>query len=83
MLGEQFDGGTVPDRVSLGQIFHGFHQRALAVHVARIGSSFSFLAAYAGKDWNGKNFGHEKFTYNPGMQVYLPMFQFSALIFDQ
>jgi len=65
MLREQFDRGTIADGIGLGKIFHGFDQRALPVHVTWIRGSLSLLAAYAGNDWNGKDFGHEKFTHCP------------------
>jgi hypothetical protein len=62
VFGEEFNRGAVANRISLGQVLHGFHQSSLAVHVAWIRGSFSSLATYAGKDWNRKNFGHEELT---------------------
>jgi hypothetical protein len=62
MLGEQLNRGTVGDRIGLCQILHGFDQAALAVNVAGIRSAFSSFATEIRDYWNGKNFGHRKFT---------------------
>jgi hypothetical protein len=62
MLGEQLNSGAVGDRIGLCQILHGFDQAALAVNVAGIRSAFSSFATELRDYWNGKNFGHRKFT---------------------
>jgi hypothetical protein len=62
MLGEQFNRGAVGDRIGLCQILHGFDQAALAVNVAGVRSAFSSFATEIRDYWNGKNFGHRKFT---------------------
>jgi hypothetical protein len=62
MLGEQLNSGAVGDRIGLCQILHGFDQAALAVNVAGIRSAFSSFATEIRDYWNGKNFGHRKFT---------------------
>jgi hypothetical protein len=62
MLGEQLNRGAVGDRIGLCQILHGFDQAALAVNVAGIRSAFSSFATELRDYWNGKNFGHRKFT---------------------
>jgi hypothetical protein len=81
MLGNQLDRGAVADRVGLGQILHRFDQSALTIHVPGIRGSFSAFAAYAGDNWNGKDFGHEKFTHRWWKPVYLPIREFPPLIF--
>jgi hypothetical protein len=62
MLGKQLNSGAVGDRIGLCQIFHGFDQAALAIYVAGIRSAFSSFATELRDYWNGKNFGHRKFT---------------------
>jgi len=62
MFGEQLDGRAIGDRIGLRQIFHGFDQSLLSVNVTWIAGPFSFPATDIGHHWNGKNFGHEKFT---------------------
>jgi hypothetical protein len=84
MLGEQLNRGAVGDRIGLCQILHGFDQAALAVNVAGIRSAFSSFATELRDYWNGKNFGHRKFTRRLSAafknSVYLPAPHFSALI---
>jgi len=59
MLGKQFDGRTIVDRIRLRQIPHGFDQQTLAVNIPRVRGTFTFLTAEIGRDWNRENFGHE------------------------
>ena len=61
MLGNQLDRGTIGDRVGLSQIFHGFDQQALPIHIPRIGSAFSFgTATQLGGNRNSENLSHEE-----------------------
>jgi hypothetical protein len=43
----------------MGQIFHGFHQQALAIDIARVGSALAALIAQPGRNCNRKNSSHE------------------------
>jgi hypothetical protein len=58
MLGKQFDGSAVRDGIGLREVFHGFHQQALAVYVSRISRAFSAFAPYFGGNRDRKNLGH-------------------------
>src|SRR5207249_4817962 len=58
MFGKEFDGAAVGNGIRLRKIFHGLHQQALAVHVARIGGALTAFASNLGGDRNGENLGH-------------------------
>ena len=59
MLRDQLNGGTVFDGVVLGQIIHGFDQRALPIDVALIGDALSAFISELRGNCDGKNLGHE------------------------
>src|SRR5437660_2211931 len=59
VLGDQLNGGTVGERVGLGQILHGLDQQALAFYIARVGSAFASFPVDVGWNRDSKNLGHE------------------------
>src|ERR1700680_719232 len=58
MLGNEFDGAAVGDGIGLRQVLHCFYQQPLAVHVTRIGRSFTAFAPNLGRNRDSKNLGH-------------------------
>jgi hypothetical protein len=58
MLGKQFDGAAIGDRIGLRQVLHGFHQQALAIHVTRVCRAFTAFAPNLGRNRDRKNLGH-------------------------
>jgi hypothetical protein len=73
VFGQQFDGGTIGNRVRLCQILHGFHQKTLAIYVARVLSTFTFFAAKIWRDRNSKNFSHEYLSLTVSEQYIVPV----------
>ena len=64
VFGEEFDGSTIGNRVSLRQIFHGLDQHLLPINVAGIGGALPLLARKIGRDRDGKHFRHENSTFS-------------------
>jgi hypothetical protein len=68
VLGEQFDGSAIGDRVGLGEIPHGFDQGLLAIHVAGVGAALALFAGEIGRNGDRKNFCHSCSTFRDFLQ---------------
>src|SRR5215469_1128517 len=63
VLGYQFDGGAITERIGLRQIPHRLHQQTLALDITRIGGSFAPLSVNLRWYRDGKNLCHSTSTH--------------------